>query len=556
MTSRTKMVLCLRKAQIHKISSNFSFAGDRHLISYFCIIIILANVNFAYSYASEINITINGTGKQLILSNYSGDGIFSTRGFNLLPNETLVNGVPQSSNDKYVDNLVNQTNIITLRWYYQVTTCSRMFYDLNNITIIDLSNFDTSKVKSFLYMFYNCTSLKSINLNNVKTSSAESLHGMFGKCSGLKILNLSSFDTSKVTDMGAMFYHCESLKSLDLSNFKTPELIETIQMFHSCYSLVLLNLINFNTSKVSDSRWMFDDANERLIYCANESTIAEIKSSSAHSFIGDYTNNCKHSCFLNSKYKYIIEKNECIDDCSKDKNYSYEYNNNCYKSCPTRTHISPNNDYLCEDLICPKYYNYGETECLGEIPEGFYLNDSNHKTLDKCDIKCKNCSFESTMQEKCISCNISAGYYPLYNNDSNNETFISCYNESIQGYALFNYSYIPCFRRTCHICSEIGDKNNNKCIICKSNYEFKEEMNETPNCYEKCDNDSYYYFDEFNNYYCIKECPHEYNKLIKEKGKCIDDCSKDKLYRFEYNNICYSTYPEITTIDSTSIEND
>ena len=538
MKPMTKMAFRFRKKNKHKTGSYF-------LISNFFIIIILANINIAFNYLSEINITVEGTGRQQILYRY----------FQEYPNEILVNGVPQNNSDKYVDNLVDQSNIITLRWNYQVRTCSSMFSGSYNITNIDLSNFDTSKVVSFYSMFAFCDSLKSINLNNVKTSSAINMGWMFYECSGLETLNLSSFDTSKVTDMGAMFYHCESLKSLDLSNFKTPELIETIQMFHSCYSLVLLNLINFNTSKVSDSRWMFDDANERLIYCANESTIAEIKSSSAHSFIGDYTNNCKHSCFLNSKYKYIIEKNECIDDCSKDKNYSYEYNNNCYKSCPTRTHISPNNDYLCEDLICPKYYNYGETECLGEIPEGFYLNDSNHKTLDKCDIKCKNCSFESTMQEKCISCNISAGYYPLYNNDSNNETFISCYNESIQGYALFNYSYIPCFR-TCHICSEIGDKNNNKCIICKSNYEFKEEMNETQNCYEKCDNDSYYYFDEFNNYYCIKECPHEYNKLIKEKGKCIDDCSKDKLYRFEYNNICYSTYPEITTIDSTSIEND
>ena len=151
------------------------------------------------------------------------------------------------------------------------------------------------------------------------------------------------------------------------------------------------------------------------------------------------------------------------------------------------------------------------------------------------------------MQGKCISCNISAGYYPLYNNDSNNETFISCYNESIQGYAFFNNSYMPCFR-TCHNCSEIGDEKNNKCIYCKSNYEFKEEMNETQNCYVKCDKDSYYYFDELNNYNCTNKCTDKYNKLIREKGKCIDDCSKDKKYKFEYNNICYSTYQGITNI--------
>ena len=285
--------------------------------------------------------------------------------------------------------------------------------------------------------------------------------------------------------------------------------------------------MNFDTSKltyISDTQYMFEYVNRNLIYCADESKIANIKSSK-HSYIGDYTNNCTHVCLLTSQSKYIIEKNECIDNCTKDKKYSYEYNNNCYKSCPIRTHISPNNAHLCEDLICPKYYNYDETECLDEIPEGFYLNYSNPKTLYKCDNKCKNCSFESIIQEKCITCNIIAGYYPLYKSNSNDDIFISCYNKSIPGYAIFNNSYMPCFR-TCHSCSEIGDENNNKCINCKLNYEFKEEMNDTQNCYEKCDN--YYYFDEFNNYNCMNKCTDKYNKLIIEKGKCIDDVLKIK----------------------------
>ena len=538
------MDLYFRKAQMNKAGSNFLFAGGRHLISYFSIIIILANINIAFNYLSEINITVEGTGRQQILSSVSDCDPYASGSFNSLPNELLVNGVPQNGN-KYVDNLVDEINIITLRWNYQVTTCSQMFTSLKNIISIDLSNFDTSKVESFYCMFQSCTSLKSINLNNVNTSSAKNMNAMFRNCSGLETLNLSSFDTSKVESMWTMFCDCTSLKSLDLSNFETPELEDTRFMFDSFSSLVLLNLINFNTLKVPEYQCssMFSGVNGNLIYCADESKITnEIKS-----LLNKYVNNCTHICLLNPQSKYIIEKNECIDDCSKDTNYSYEYNNNCFMSCPNGTYISSNNDYLCEDdLICANYYNYDKTECFNEIPEGFYLNDSNPKTLYKCDNKCKNCSFESTMQEKCISCNISAGYYPLYNNDTNNETYISCYNESIEGYALFNFSYMPCFR-SCHNCSEIGDEKNNKCIYCKSNYEFKKEMNETQNCYEKCDNDSYYYFDNFSNYNCTmtKECPDKY-KLIKEKGKCIDDCSKDNLYKYEYNNNCYLAYPEIS----------
>ena len=76
------MALRFRKKQIHK-------TGFYFLISYFCIIIILANVNFAFNYLSEINITVEGTGRQQILSDYSGDCGYVGERFNLLPNETL-----------------------------------------------------------------------------------------------------------------------------------------------------------------------------------------------------------------------------------------------------------------------------------------------------------------------------------------------------------------------------------------------------------------------------------------------------------------------------------
>ena len=371
MKPKTKVALRFRKKKTHKKGSYF-------LISYFCFTKLLANINIAFNYLSEINIIIHGTGRQQILDYY----------FKFLPNETLVNGVPQSYNDWYVDNLLNQTNIITMRWYYQVTTCYEMFKGLYNITRINLSKFDTSKVVFFTRMFERCIYLESINLNNVNTSSAKKMDGMFAECSGLETLNLSSFDTSKVTTMFQMFLYCISLKSLDLSNFKTPALIDTRSMFSSCISLVLLNIINFNTEIVSKSDYMFQYVNKSLIFCATESTIAKIKSVSSKTYIGNYTNNCTHICLLNPQSKYIIEKNECIDDCSNDNNYSYEYNNTCYMSCPNGTHISPKKNHLCEDdLICDNYYNYDKTKCLDEIPEGFYLNDSNHKTLDKCDNK-------------------------------------------------------------------------------------------------------------------------------------------------------------------------
>ena len=53
--------------------------------------------------------------------------------------------------------------------------------------------------------------------------------------------------------------------------------------------------------------------------------------------------------------KLIKEKNKCVDDCSKDDIYIFEYNHICYKYCPNNTnesnHICFENEVLKEDKI-------------------------------------------------------------------------------------------------------------------------------------------------------------------------------------------------------------
>ena len=55
--------------------------------------------------------------------------------------------------------------------------------------------------------------------------------------------------------------------------------------------------------------------------------------------------------------KLILEKNICIEDCSKDDIYKYEYKNKCYISCPKDTKSSENNVYFCE-LKCSENLPY------------------------------------------------------------------------------------------------------------------------------------------------------------------------------------------------------
>ena len=74
-----------------------------------------------------------------------------------------------------------------------------------------------------------------------------------------------------------------------------------------------------------------------------------------------------------------------------------------------------------------------------EIPEGYYWKNA---TLEKCDEKCKKCSFESVSQDNlCISCNIDNGYYPIFIDYAYNNSFINCFNETPFGYYFINNTY-------------------------------------------------------------------------------------------------------------------
>ena len=117
-----------------------------------------------------------------------------------------------------------------------------------------------------------------------------------------------------------------------------------------------LDLYHFNFSKLQNYGNMFDSCDKTLIYCLdNEKISSELKANIFSYF--STSSDCSFTCDIASNTKIIIEKNVCLENCYKDINYKYEYNNNCYKSCPNNTYLSPYNDYLClDELICINYY--------------------------------------------------------------------------------------------------------------------------------------------------------------------------------------------------------
>lgn len=122
-----------------------------------------------------------------------------------------------------------------------------MFSDLNSLTSLDLSHFNTSNVINMNSMFSGASSLTSLDLSNFYTRNVTNMYSMFQNASALTSLNISNFDTSKIANMERLFHNTNSLTSLDLSNFDTSKVTTMTSMFHNSSSLTSLDISSFST---------------------------------------------------------------------------------------------------------------------------------------------------------------------------------------------------------------------------------------------------------------------------------------------------------------------
>ena len=191
----------------------------KYILILYLVNAICANIRLvpAILHSSKINVKIKGI----------GNGCIYYKDFVKKPDEININGEKQV----YIKNeyYLNQSeNYVELIWDTPLTNCSQMFKECSKILEIDLSNFDSSNVKTIESMFYECSSLTSINLTNFDTSNVSDMNQLFYSCISLNSIDLSSFITSKVNYMYSMFQNCSSLTSLNLSNFNTSNVKYTL----------------------------------------------------------------------------------------------------------------------------------------------------------------------------------------------------------------------------------------------------------------------------------------------------------------------------------------
>ena len=243
-----------------------------------------------------------------------------------------------------------------------ITSMGNMFRDCNSLKSLNLSHFDTSNVIYLDNMFNGCKSLENLDISNFDTSSAKILNNMFTDCQSLKSLDLSNFNSSQVYSTNSMFLNCINLESLELGNFDASLVTDMSYMFSNCQSLASLNLNSFNTKSLNSSYQMFDNITENFIYCINDSISEQIESQ-----LKSYSmKNCSELC---SERKYIIEKNKCIDSCTYDNLYIFEYNNICFTSCPNGTYLF--NNYLCKNNLNQNNYYYQINSNLDDLKKQY-----------------------------------------------------------------------------------------------------------------------------------------------------------------------------------------
>ena len=281
---------------------------------------------------SNITIKINQTGIQSILFNnltryYSGGKY---------PNKVYLKGT-EISNVIYNISLESEgEKIIILEWNETLDSINDMFHGCVNITEVDLSQFDSSKVRRMSGMFCNCTSLTKVNFSNFNTSLIEGMGSLFYNCKSLTSVDLSNFNTPKLIYMNLVFYNCSNLKSINLSNFDTSNVISLNKIFYNCSSLISVDFQNLNIRTITNTEQMFS-------VCSNLThlNLKNYKERDSLDYLNIFSNTNDISiCFnktLNPNLTHFIE------------NYPYKLNyyNECFYYEEQNT---LNNSYISENI--------------------------------------------------------------------------------------------------------------------------------------------------------------------------------------------------------------
>ena len=363
-----------------------------------------------------------------------------------LPNEIYINGNIQENitNIYYYDNIDNN---VTLIWKNNIVQASCMFLTCPNIIEADLSHFDFSQAINIHAMFYGCTSLVSVNIPNLYSPKTNISVNYFYQCSSLEYVNIENLILSDNADLTGMFFGTNSKLILCTRSTKLKQRFEGNELINckdnldeinhnnefKCYKKPsnaqnyinicekcgvnyspnynngeIINCYKNNESFNLDKSDLFpcfesckkceeggNSINHNCTECKDNYKFELTKSNYLNCYqvcpfyyyIDNITKKsyCTQNMICPENYPNLIEnKSECIDDCSKDLIYKYEFRKKCYQECPLNISYLSKNNY-CETIctkdmpfeivklqICTNYCSINEMEnkeCLSKYED-------------------------------------------------------------------------------------------------------------------------------------------------------------------------------------------
>ena len=159
----------------------------------------------------------------------------------------------------YISERLNISSAISKHTYHPADS-KQLRYLVNDIVEkhgkdADLNDIDTSSVEDLDAMFlFISNKIENIDISDWDTSNVKSMKGTFDGCKSFNC-DLSKWNVSNVEDMQSMFNKCVMINS-DLSQWNVGKVSSCYSMFGNCMSFDS-NLSDWDVSNVIDMKYMF-----------------------------------------------------------------------------------------------------------------------------------------------------------------------------------------------------------------------------------------------------------------------------------------------------------
>lgn len=146
------------------------------------------------------------------------------------------------------------------------------FEIMGNLSSVDLSKLDASKVEDAQSLFGNDALISTIDLSMLDMPNVKNISNMFYGCKGATSLKIPGGFTSELKEMGQVFFDCISVKELNLEALDISGVTNMSRLFWNCPTLTTV-FVNedWNVDHIRDgiAEGIYDDHGQMFSGCTN-----------------------------------------------------------------------------------------------------------------------------------------------------------------------------------------------------------------------------------------------------------------------------------------------